>query len=167
MVKVINLLGGFFGPDGWVLSRGMLVLADQLNAIPGVTVTSYSWSEWDNVTLTDDTNCVIGYSGGGSRATWLANADDVSIDLMVLFDPSPAWQMQPIGANVKRAICFYNNAPMMFGLGGGVLATIKGGPVIETVEISEQHLFVQLDQSLRDQTIAAVRALSSTRSLGV
>jgi pimeloyl-ACP methyl ester carboxylesterase len=33
---------------------------------------------------------VIGYSGGGSRATWLANEHkQLMLNLMVLYDPSP------------------------------------------------------------------------------
>ena len=164
MIKIVNLLGGLLGGDGWIDSRGMLVLADQLNEIPGVSVTSYPWDNWTSaafdVAYTDGQVAVIGYSGGGSRATWLANyVEDHAIALMIVFDPSPADEMRPIGANVAKAICFHNNNPMMLGLGGGVLTAAPGGPVIEAVPVSEQHMFVQFDQNLRDQTIAAVKAL--------
>ena len=64
--------------------------------------------------------------------------------------------MKPIGPNVKRAICYHNQHPLMFGLGGGALT---GTTDIETVDIAEQHLAVQFDQKLHDRTVAAIRSL--------
>jgi hypothetical protein len=34
-----------------------------------------------------------------------------AIDLMVLYDPSPPWQMSEIGLNVLRAVCYHNTHP--------------------------------------------------------
>jgi pimeloyl-ACP methyl ester carboxylesterase len=66
----------------------------------------------------DDLVIVIGYSGGGSRATWLANLPaKPKIDLMVLYDPSPTWQMKAIYANVKKALCYRNNHAFLFWIG--------------------------------------------------
>jgi pimeloyl-ACP methyl ester carboxylesterase len=179
-VQVYLLLGGLIGSDGSVTSVGMFQLAKMLRALPDTTVTTYTWDQWAEAYKTILANegkakiVVVGYSGGGSRATWLANMPSKpQIDLMVYYDPSPKWQMQPIGANVKKALCYHNTKPMMWvpgigDLGGGQLVGhapgVDGAPVrspsIETVNIAEQHLLVQVDQSLHEHTVKAVRALT-------
>lgn len=171
MVRVFNLLGGMFGADGWADSRGMIVLADRLAKLPNVrSVDNYSWYDWQQAASdimtapTSDKKAVIGYSGGGSRATWLANSIKNPIDLMVLYDPSLAREMQPIGSNVRHGVCYHNNNPGMWlpfygPLGGGVLSGLAG-TVIETIEISEFHMLVQMDQKLHDTTVKFVEALS-------
>jgi hypothetical protein len=124
-------------------------------------VATYLWSSYPDVVkalnASSVLNVVVGYSGGGSRATWVA--DDPTkprIDLMILYDPSPSWQMEDIGLNVAQAICYHNMTPLMLGLGGGVL---KGSGKITTINISEQHIGVQFDQKLHAQTVAAVEGL--------
>jgi hypothetical protein len=179
-VQVYVLLGGLVGSDGSVTSAGMFQLTKMLRAMPDTTVTIYTWDKWGDAYKTILANqgkakiVVVGYSGGGSRATWLANMPSKpQIDLMVNYDPSPGWQMKPIGANVKKALCYHNTTPMMWvpgigHLGGGQLvsdAPRAGGgtvsPAIETVDIAEQHLLVQIDQSLHEQTVKAVQALAA------
>jgi hypothetical protein len=164
-VSVFILRGGVLhgGADGVVSSAGMDALGRQLAAIHGVTVGVYNWGQWQSVAWdmwrapAGSKIVLIGYSGGGWCATLLADLPNKpAIDLMVVYDPSPAWQMKPIGPNVKRAICYHNQHPLMFGLGGGVLI---GTTDIETVNIAEQHLAVQFDQKLHNHTIDAVRSL--------
>jgi pimeloyl-ACP methyl ester carboxylesterase len=161
-IAVFNLLGGLWGWDGVISSIGMMSLGSTLNAIPGVTCENYLWTDYENAKAAIRTIkpfnkiVIIGYSGGGSRATWLVNEIPIiNVDLMVLYDPSPSWQMKPINWNVKRAICFHNTNPAMFGLGGGVLV----GKPVTTINISEQHLGVQFDQTLHSRTIAAIKEL--------
>ena len=99
---VYVLLGGFAGADGYMDSSGMLLLARRIAWIPHTWVESYNWADWVTAAnriwalSTKDTRvAVIGYSGGGSRATWLANSIlHKRIDLVVTYDPSPAWQMK-------------------------------------------------------------------------
>jgi len=180
-VKVFLLLGGLVGTDGTVTSAGMFHLANMLRELPDTTVTTYNWNNWPDAYRAILANqgrakiVVIGYSGGGSRATWLANMPSKpQIDLMVYYDPSPRWQMKPISANVKRALCYHNTNPMMWvpgigTLGGGELVAraaptagdVLAGPTIETVDIAEQHFLVQVDQSLHQRTVDAVRSLVS------
>ena len=179
-VQIYLLLGGLVGSDGSVTSAGMFQLAKMLRALPDTTVTSYTWDKWAEAYKAILANegkakiVVVGYSGGGSRATWLANMPSKpQIDLMVDYDPSPKWQMKPIGTNVKKALCYHNTKPMMWvpvigDLGGGELVGnalgIGGSPVhspsIETINIAEQHMLVQVDQSLHERTVKAVRALA-------
>jgi pimeloyl-ACP methyl ester carboxylesterase len=154
------LLGGFWGPDGWATSVGMLGLREMLKTIVPVSV--YTWNQYEKAAqevlgLQDKSKIILlGYSGGGSRATWLANLPThPRIDLMVLYDPSPSWQMEPISENVKKAISYHNTAPFFFGLGGGVLI----GRQVETVNIAENHMLVQSDVSLHQRTVAEVRKI--------
>jgi len=162
---VYLLLGGLQGKDGWVTSAGMYRLRSSLAELPDVTVSTYDWPSYKKVAADiallpkDDIVVVIGYSGGGAKATWLANLPSKpQIDLMVLYDPSPPWGMQVIGPNVKRALCYCNVTPVFFGLGGGVL---RGRDTqVETVKIYEQHMLVQVDQTLHQRTIEEVRKAS-------
>jgi hypothetical protein len=88
--------------------------------------------------LSPETKIVlIGYSGGGSRATWIANEIfPRRIDLLVAYDPSPAWQMRKLPPSGGKAICYRNTRPLMFGLGGGAL----GGGYVETHTLAQQAL---------------------------
>jgi hypothetical protein len=162
---VYLLLGGLQGKDGWVTSAGMFRLRSSLAGLPDVTVTTYDWPSYKKVAADiallpkDDIVIVIGYSGGGAKATWLANLPSKpQIDLMVIYDPSPSWGMQVLGPNVKRALCYCNVTPAFFGLGGGV---VRGRDThVETVKIHEQHVLVQLDQTLHQRTIEEVKKAS-------
>jgi hypothetical protein len=164
------LLGGLEGIDGYVDSAGMEQLIPMLSAI-GVPTTTHTWTTYTEelpemrALPADVLRIVIGYSGGGSRATWLANTLPMPrIDLMVLYDPSPTWQMRLVGNNVVRALVYHNKNPMMpsfYGwLGGGVLTPRAFSRTqIETIDISEQHLAVQFNGDLHKRTIAAVQTL--------
>ena len=171
-VRVHLLLGGLtrWG-DGYVTSRGMYGLADRLKRIPGVDVAVYPWADVMDARralLMDELKqgekiALIGYSGGGSRATWIANmAPRPKIDLMVLYDPSPAWEVEEeTSLNVRQAICYYNTSPMMWvpfigSLGGGRIT----GPQVTIVPIAMQHLLVQYDQALHKRTVVAVERLA-------
>ena len=128
---VYVLLGGFAGADGYMDSSGMLLLARRIAWIPHTWVESYNWADWVTAANriwalpTKDTRvAVIGYSGGGSRATWLANSIlHKKIDLVVTYDPSPAWQMQNLPPNVKKAITCTICSGARFKLQDGLIAT--------------------------------------------
>lgn len=173
---VYLLLGGLQGADGWVTSAGMYGLRSSLAALPNVEVTTYNWQSYkqaaDAIALLpeDDIVIVIGYSGGGHKATWLANGYSgvpgrywprPRIDLMIVYDASPTWAMMPIHDNVKRAINYRSVTPMFFGLGGGALV---GNTEIETIDVSEQHLLVQVNQTLHQRTIAEVKKVDKLAS---
>jgi len=160
---VYILLGGFVGLDGFVDSDGMLLLARRIANIPNTWVESYTWADWITAANRlwarpgkDGKVVVIGYSGGGSRATWLANSVlHKNIDLLVTYDPSPSWQMQNLPPNVKKAITYQNQVPF-FGLGGGVLT----GPDVTRVLVTEDHLAVQFDERLHQMTLQAIEELA-------
>lgn len=160
-VAVFILLGGFVGPDGYVDSTGMVSLARQLRALPGISVEMHNWANWSAVAsrimgLEASKVVVIGYSGGGSRATYVATAvRSHHIDLLITYDPSPWWQMQPVGSNVRRCVTYQNATPFFFGLGGGNLEC----PHTIRVPIAEEHAFVQFDRRLHARTVLEVTRL--------
>ncbi len=164
--KVFLLLGGLVGFDGDVTSAGMFKLEHMLEELPGVSVKSYAWSSFMtaayDVQMTKTLKVVVGYSGGGSRATWLANAIPMTmIDLMVLYDPSPWWETHPIGHNVKQGICYHNTKPEMWvpfigQIGGGKL--VGTGNII-TQNFAQQHLLVQFNEELHNETVKYVKKL--------
>ena len=163
-----GVTGGYFG--GYGTSPGMLTLASALRQLPGVTVQVYPWGQSDRAYA--DIMAAQGrakiaipcYSGGVWQATVIANkATKPVIDLLVAYDPSPPKLIQPIGPNVKQAICYYNSRPMMWWPGIGRLGggKITGNTKITTYTIAEQHLWVQLDQTLHARTVAAIKTLGA------
>ena len=163
MVKVFILLGGLIGPDGYAVSPGILTLAYRLSAFGQIT--TYKWTAQREVTRDvaqldpNDKVVLIGYSGVGFAITRIADTLNGNpphkIDLLIAYDPSPAWSMRSLGKNVAKAICYCNSMPFMLGLGGARLR----GESVETVPIFEQHLAVQFDESLHQRTIAEIEKL--------
>ena len=162
--RVYILLGGFVGADGYATSAGMFGLQSMLAALPNVTCLTYQWAAFERAAVDmafqpiTTKIVVIGYSGGGSRATWLANlSSKPRVNLMICYDPSPRWQMKSLkGTNVERAISYHNLTPMFLGLGGGVLV----GPQVETVDISQNHMMVQFNATLHAKTVEEVRKMT-------
>jgi pimeloyl-ACP methyl ester carboxylesterase len=160
---IFILLGGLIGVDGYAVSPGILLLARRLDALGDVTIRP--WSLQRDVTQRiaalnpNDKVILIGYSGGGFAITQIADELNGTrphkIDLLVAYDPSPAWSMKSLGKNVAKAICYCNASPLMLGLGGAQLR----GQSVETVPISQQHLAVQFDESLHQRTIAEIEKL--------
>jgi pimeloyl-ACP methyl ester carboxylesterase len=175
----VVLLGGVYGGDGWVTSRGMLSLAAGLGKLPGTSAKSYAWDHWqlardDLVKQHYGKRVVIGYSGGGMAAMWMANRMGTSenLDLVVLYDPSPPGQIESVDANTKanNIICYHNTAPHMWfpfigQLGGGkphVTDTFKGR--FYSTDVAEFHLLVQSDASLHAKTMTAAAALNAGKN---
>jgi pimeloyl-ACP methyl ester carboxylesterase len=162
--KVYMLLGGLVGPDGAVLApvenSGMLVIQGELRVM-GCELHVETWDQWAKfVPLIGPAsaaykNILIGYSGGGWRATTLANSTRAQIDLLILIDPSPEWKMEPVGSNVVRSLLIHNNQKMG-NLGGGELQA--SGP-IERLEVSAPHLLVPELPEVQKKVIETVRDL--------
>lgn len=163
-LAVFVLRGGLIGIDGPADSFGMDGLAAQIRrAFPDAKVSVSNWTSWRWAAAAmrlsrADKKVLIGYSGGGSRATWIAQYRSIKIDLLVAYDPSPISSMARLHDNVRRALCFYNSprlvSDIIGGLGGGKLTGAAGA--IETVRVSEWHLSIQSDQRLHDKTLEAI-----------
>ena len=170
MKRIYVLLGGLYSFDGIATSAGMFTLITKLKAIPDTTVKWYLWANYAQCAkdmfaegAVGQKTVLIGYSGGGWRATTVANTvkGPKDIDLMVLYDPSPSWNVEPIKDNVKHAVCYQNTeqmwVPFLGYIGGGKLT--GKAQKIDIVPITEQHLSVQFDSSLHDRTISLVKSL--------
>jgi pimeloyl-ACP methyl ester carboxylesterase len=167
-VFIFLLLGGFVGPDGYAVSPGMLVLAHRLGSFGEVS--THNWSARDDVTRRiaalspHDKVVLIGYSGGGFAITEVAQDLDRNpghkVDLLIAYDPSPTWSVKSIGSNVAKAICYCNDLPLFFGMGGAKLR----GANVETVGITEPHPVVQFDERLHRRTIAEVEKLAASNN---
>jgi hypothetical protein len=158
-VRSYVLMGGMWGFDGTVFSRGMVALSQRLNTIEGVESSHHYWYSWKKVEVEilklsrDIRSAVIGFSGGGSRLTYM----DAPIDLAVGYDPSPSYEIHGV-RNFKRAICYHNtlqNYLLGFRLGGGIYAGVN----VELVDIAMNHLAVQYAENLHLKTIEAINKL--------
>jgi len=161
---IFIMLGGLVGYDGYAVSPGILLLAHRLSSFGEVS--TFNWSAEREVVERvagldpGDKVALIGYSGGGFAITHVA--EDLNgkaprkIDLLIAYDPSPTWSMKALGRNVARAICYCNDTPLFFGLGGGRLK----GASVEVVDISVPHVAVQFDERLHQRTIAEVEKLA-------
>ena len=70
--------------------------------------------------------------------------------------------MMPIHGNVQRAICYRNVTPLFFGLGGAAL--VGKNTKIETIDIFEPHLLVQMNSALHQRTIDEVKNIQNYRT---
>jgi hypothetical protein len=161
------LQGGMVGPDGFFDGWGIATLGRRLDPY-GILHMKF-WNQVDSGEVANEIKSLpadadlifIGFSGGGSRASWLARQlYPRQVKLIVGYDPSPWWQMKRLQDNVQRAITYYNPHPLMGALGSGKYSGPKTVR-IETLSINggwgEQHLAVQFDETLHQLTIAAVQ----------
>lgn len=178
--KCVILMGGLLGADGYVDSEGMEYLGKMLvdqGVIAKENLSIFTFMHYQDEAeswisghvaahSTSDKLVLIGYSGGGSRGTYLTRAmGNYQFDLFVAYDPSPKWQMLPVGPNVKNVLLYYNSDPKLYvpflgSLGGGVITAVDQTRThIETVTIAQEHLLVQENSTLHARTIAAIKAL--------
>lgn len=174
---VFILRGGFGGWDGFVSSAGIGALEPFIHErFPEAVVTFWNWNDEKNVAtairaVPANAICVVvGYSGGGWKAAVIATEQPYpKIDLLVGFDPSPkglteydsGGRMRTFaGTNVRQALCFWNEHPMMWWPGIGWLGGGRYfGPQVETERISQWHPLVQSNPYLHQRTIEAIRAV--------
>jgi hypothetical protein len=169
MKRIYVIRGGFIGPDGYLFSGGMDALAARIRLLPDVECDVWNWSSWTRIhddLLADDSakRVLVGYSGGGSRATWIADYNPrPSLDLVVGYDPSPWYQTcanrqgRPfhLQGNVKKALCYYNTSPRWGMVGGGKFL----GPQVTYYKLNQSHMMVQFNEQLHQMTLAAIAAL--------
>lgn len=157
------LEGGIWGVDGFVDSTGMVSLANRIKQkFPQIVLETHYWSDYINVEKSilklpvTDKVILIGYSGGGSRSTYVANGVySHKIDLIIGYDPSPTGQMQPMKSNVVRAVTYHNTSILsrltMVGLGGGQFSGSSQTQFVKH-DISQHHLAVQFNEALHQIT---------------
>jgi len=119
----------------------------------------YDYTEWRTIAQsiiserakTPDAKFVItGYSMGANAVTLIASEPKVgNIDLLVSYDPTVWWTLNPLENNVKSAICFHNHwLPNVVGLAKLSLGTSFDPKNYNEVQISEAHGSVDYDPKL-------------------
>jgi len=158
MAKVIVEM--LYGLGGETTSPGMAQLATQIKAIPDVTVRGpYDESEWetavaDTKTWTVEKIVLIGYSMGANNVTYMAQALS-HVDLLCAIQPTLYEDAASIGANVKKAIEFYNiNVIETGGLGSRKLTGH-----VTYVTNSDTHPEADIDPSVHARIIQEIKLL--------
>lgn len=155
----IYILSGWLGR---LLSGGMSTLIPYLS--PYGETTFHSWN--DTVRIVREANAykgpvvLIGYSEGATMLGWIEIAKVLKrqIELGVAYDPRNLPRIGPVCTVHKydRMLCFHNSSPWP------IEAMKYAGKGVEVEEINVPHPMVQLDWSLHNKTIAAVKKLSVT-----
>ena len=160
-VYILYALGGV------PTSLGMVDLADRIRNLGDITVSTYSWDDYQTVVADiaaqppDMPLAVIGYSLGANATSWIAHSlPHRRIALLIAYDPSIWYPVSSVGDNVDRAILYHNNGIDPLGH-----ARITA-PRLETIETWLPHVTVDFDESLHKHTVAAVeRQLLSTAKI--
>lgn len=160
-IRCFVLMGGIWGLDGSLFSRGMVNLSNRINKLKYVTCSAHYWSSIYDIERrikmlpSGCKTCVVGYSGGGSRLTWI----DHDLDLAIGYDPSPASEVRSVHL-FRRVLCYYNILPtylLGFRLGGGLYQ----GNNVETTTVAMNHLKVQYAEELHVKTLNAIAGLEA------
>lgn len=169
MKKNVHIL---YGQGGYITSVGMHTFGQSLK-LKGFDVTFWNYNQHRTVALTialapdGAKNAIIGYSLGGNACAWIANDAALTgraIDLLVAYDPTingPPLAATPIGANVKRAICYRQRGFVLTSMffGRGRLHAAPDGPKIEEHQFYADHLAVPFLQSLHERTLRALEEM--------
>lgn len=162
MKRIYLIWGGVLGWDGIITSAGLLGLEAHLRELGPVK--SYlqqgSYRCADDMykeCAADDICVLIGYSGGSVMATRICNdplkRKEQTVNLLVNIDGSPAGNMQPVGANVKKILNIYSPVAWIFGGGRAIGHNMVDKP------ISIPHLAFQSSQTVYNWIYEAVRQL--------
>jgi hypothetical protein len=112
-VAMIGPLGGAS------LAPGLIKMSNEINSWirEGYLIQArfFNWSAWESAAdwlNTADIRVAIGYSNGGSSATWIPYGDadtlPCRLDLLIGLDPTIWIKPALIPINVKKAVCYYN-----------------------------------------------------------
>jgi hypothetical protein len=93
-------------------SPGIRWMAGNISTWPGFTAKYWDWSEYKTAgtwlqSQNQNKRAIVGYSNGGSAATWVAT-DGFAIDLLVALDPTVWLANYALESNVKSAVCFHD-----------------------------------------------------------
>lgn len=158
----IVLRGGVWGWDGPAVSSGMDKLASQIRALGGPTYV-FNWNDYAgplaviNALPEAALVAMMGYSGGGMMVPWLCHRTKDVVDLAIGIDPSPWTQVNTQTVRAKRVICYHNETPMFFGLGGGIYANKH----MTVRPLRQMHLNVQFNRAVWNEIIGDIKALST------
>jgi pimeloyl-ACP methyl ester carboxylesterase len=168
---------GFIGapfPRGVHYSRGIDTICARCAMLPGISVLrgranwlAHGRAMRDARAHRDARKVLIGHSMGVYAITQLAaKTPDVAWDLLIAFEPVPAYgtlglfPCAPLGANVKKALCFRSTL-WLNPIGHGVLrAASDFAGILDTVNLRRLHQHVANDPGAQAACVAAVEELT-------
>lgn len=111
LIEILEGLGGDY------TSQGCVQMANTMSTWPGYKVNLRSWSDWGRAakaiseTPKDVPVMVVGYSNGGSMATYVPYTCGRVIQKLIGLDPTVWIPPKVLPTNVMQAICLKNVNP--------------------------------------------------------
>lgn len=159
------------GLGGDLTSPGIIAMANHVSSWPGYTTNVRNWSEWERSvdrfkSLPIATRrAIVGYSNGGSMATYVANSG-TTIDFLIGMDATVWIPPKEIQINVRNAICFWNINPFSsvppVGHAKYTLASGNKTTKLLTYKITNLHGNVDTDPDNQELVFEALKSLSTT-----
>jgi len=163
-------LYGFLGapfPWGFGFSTGIDVLGEKLKKLGVAVRATKGWTEWTQ--HVDDIKAqpaktrivLIGHSMGANATTWIAQALPArEIALIGAFDCEyKSAPPVPLGANVKKAVCFYGTN-WWNPIGHGQLKAGAGFTgALQNIPTNLTHADIDDDAGMHGVIVAAVKSL--------
>lgn len=154
------------GLGGDVTSPGVITMANRINTWPGLKAIVSNWSDWQaaaarlSALAPTDKACIVGYSNGGSLATYVT-AQGMRIDLLFGLDATIWIPPKAIPASVAKAICFWNVNPFSslppVGHARYTLADGNNKTKLLTRKIYNSHMTVDTDPKIQDAVYQACK----------
>lgn len=170
MTAHIEFLKGLELP-GFETSPGVIAMSQRVAGWAGYTSTVREWSEWQQ--SVDKFNSLpagvkrglVGYSNGGSLATYVA-ASGVGIDFLIGMDATTWIPPKALDVNVRNAICFWNVNPLSSfpPVGHASYSLTKSNKTTKllTYKIMNLHGNVDTDPDNQELVYEALKSLSTT-----
>ena len=160
MIEIIVIYGqGGKGP----LSAGFILFKNRLETLGYQVTDHFGWDKPDAIIkyIHDRRKikfALFGYSLGANCTSWVASAGQ-RIELIAAYDPSAgvgplvAALPNPIGANVKRCLCYVHTFPELFRS-----APFTGN--CEVIQTWAPHGFIQANERLHQMTLRALQEVT-------
>lgn len=170
MTAHVEFLKGLELP-GFETSPGIIDMAREVSSWAGYTAVVREWHEWEKSVDALKSlpvgirRGVVGYSNGGSMATYIANSGTV-IDFLVGMDATTWIPPKQLQINVRNAICFWNVNPFSSfpPVGHASYSLVKGNTSTKllTYKIMNLHGNVDTDPDNQKLVYEALKSLSTT-----
>jgi hypothetical protein len=153
-----------YGLVSGVMSSGMSALVGKLNRIKGVKASVHEWLESGGIASDaagQDAAIVIGGHSIGANAAVTAARQlngKKRVALILGFDPSSLSSLEPVPANVNRAIGFRQDHNPF---GGNKLVASSGSTAVSNIFRDMNHIAIDKSDEIHQISISAVCAIGS------
>ena len=148
-----------YGQGGVATSMGMRSLANRIqSAHPTSKVSTHNWDDYDAIMMDMMAQpkgvpiILVGYSLGANDVPYIASrCPKIPISLGVCYDPSIyGIKVDPTPASIKRLLLYHNEGTTGYG------HLIIEGPMVERIDVSTWHIFVDFKEVLHQKTLYAI-----------